>query len=441
VDVRALRGSGAAGARPRFEVGRLGVLALFCLLIAVGLGRAVQVASKEPTDVQIFYEAARLAVDGGDPYAASDERFPYIYPSLLLWIFEPFSRLEYLDGVLAWAIVCAAAWVGMVFLGLRICWPEDRTVPAWAYVAVAVLPYRWVLGFLTHGQVDMVTCFLLVVSCALALRRRDVAAGFALALAVVIKLLPAVFFGYYALRGRWRVVASGVAFGALLFVAPVARFGPARFVEMLDQWRRGPLLSEIQDPGSDAQESNQGLAATIYRYGLPKPFEHSYDDAPAWFALSTSTVTRIYALAALAVLCMWGATLVGTRHDTRLDALCFAMTFVVLHLVCRRSWQYHYVSMTFVYAAVLGALAHAWSAALRGPLTASLVAVAVLQNFYAPVFLGKATSGLVSSYGPTTLSFLVLIAAFALVARRVTAPTTHARIAAHDPAGALACPA
>lgn len=406
-----------AGAFKRRHIAFLLFVALVSLL---HVQRAVQVASKQPTDVLIWYDASGLAASNGDPYAdVQGERYPYIYPPLFLCLFEPLTWLSYPKAVAAWSLISTAAWIGTVLLGFRMAWPE-RDVPTWALVFVILLPYRWVLNMILHGQVDLVVCLSLVVSCWLARRGRDVAAGFALALAVVIKLLPVVFFGYYALRARWRVVVAGAGFFVLLFFAPAIRYGDARFQELLGQWRRGPLATEIGKPSSDAQESNQGLAATIYRYGLPEPLKPPEDQAPALVRLSVRQVVAIYTVLAGLVVLVWAATLFLSRNDQRADLLAFALTFIVLHLVSRRSWGYHYVTMAFVYAVLLAAICRsAWPVALKTPLRFAVISTAVLQNFYSPAIVGKRLSAIISSYGPTTLSFVILVATIATVIFRL----------------------
>ncbi|MBI4863945.1 MAG: hypothetical protein HY815_27350, partial [Candidatus Riflebacteria bacterium] len=89
-----------------------------------------------------------------------------------------------------------------------------------------------------------------------------------------------------------------VASLAVLTFLPVLRHGWTGYFRLIGQWRSGPLLSEAADPGSDAQESNQGLAAAIYRYGLPAPLPPPEDQAPGWFELTKEQVVSIYVLLA-----------------------------------------------------------------------------------------------------------------------------------------------
>ena len=386
----------------------LGLIAMAFSLLH--MHRASLVADQQPTDLQTFYEASRLAAGGGNPYAPAPHRFTYIYPPFFLCVFEPLTSLSYPTCVRLWALISSIAWLATIVLSVRSCWPPDRPVPLWTYGLVALLPYRWILNHVLHGQIDLIICLMLTLSISASCNGRHVAAGFALAFAVVIKLLPVAFVGYYAIRCRWRTLGSFCIASVALFVSPALRFGPPRFVELLHQWKVGPLLSEIRNPSSDAQESNQGLAATIYRYGLPHPLPPPEEQAPALVKLSVSQVTRIYSVISILIIWLWGRVLHMSRGNPRTDALAFALTFAVLHLVGRRSWGYHYVTMSFVYAVLLATLAtYRHRPDLGTRVWLAIVGAGSLQNFYSPVFVGKHYSATISSYGPTTASFVLLI--------------------------------
>ncbi|MBI4863946.1 MAG: hypothetical protein HY815_27355 [Candidatus Riflebacteria bacterium] len=97
------------------------------------------------------------------------------------------------------------------------------------------------------------------------------------------------------------------------------------------------------------------------------------------------------------------------------DLLAFALTAVTTHLLVKRSWGYHYVTMTFVYATLIGAVGgRRFDRGATRWIVGGVAMAALMQNFYSPMIVGKQMSGTISSYGPTTLSFVVLAATLVL---------------------------
>jgi len=94
-----------------------------------------------------------------------------------------------------------------------------------------------VLGDFQHANTNVFAMGFLVGHMWLSGRGRDVLAGAALALAVCVKVTPALFLPYWLYQRNWKLL-GGAAAGLVLLVAamPAALLGPARAAAVTTQW-------------------------------------------------------------------------------------------------------------------------------------------------------------------------------------------------------------
>jgi hypothetical protein len=146
--------------------------------------------------------------------------------SVLLGI--PFAWMEYHHAFLAWnvlslGLVVASAWLVIRQLGVRV------TLAGLMIFYVLVLLFSPFRQQVSQGQLNAVLLALITGAWAAERSARPGLAGVLLGLATAIKLIPAFLLLYYAVRGRWRVVWSGVACLAFVTALTVLVLGPEAF--------------------------------------------------------------------------------------------------------------------------------------------------------------------------------------------------------------------
>lgn len=196
-------------------------------------------------DLHLLQAAARA-------HGAALPTVVYTYPPLLAILLLPLTPFPYHVALGLWTtanfgvwLLCAmlfTSWLQRTFVfGAE---PTDqdsvatstgalvhhwrRHGPRLFTLAIAVyltLSYQPIQQTLVLGQVSLFILFLLVLVLWLVEHDRLYLAGGVLALAVWIKLLPAVLIAYYLLRGRWRVVAGALAGVVLLALAQIPIIG------------------------------------------------------------------------------------------------------------------------------------------------------------------------------------------------------------------------
>ena len=141
--------------------------------------------------------------------------FGYTYPPLYAVAMRPLARLSYPAAKLLFWLLNQAMLAGAVVLlwrGLAL----GRFRSALPLVGLVVFAYAPLAETVRLGQANIIIFALVAAAFVLAEKRRDVAAGACLAVAVCVQLIPLTLVAYYAWRRRWRLAVSSVVCGAVL---------------------------------------------------------------------------------------------------------------------------------------------------------------------------------------------------------------------------------
>ncbi len=296
-------------------------LVLGLVLVAVTIRRAGWGSS----EFDGFQEISLKCVLGSaDPYA--DLGHIRAYPPLFGILFLPFAAFGATPIGMAvggglFGLLCLVLYTASVQLWARVTTRSES--PPFRFVVllwVAISPLF--IGTMFRCETDVFVLFPLVLGgyWLLGPRRRQVAAGAALAFAASLKVIPIVYGGFLlCCRKWWRAAAGMVAGGLFLCVlVPVAVWGPPRTTALYRSWiehvvapyHSGGATSFIS---SSYRSANQSMTAVVFRYLTPANagkgmFDHH------WFkvnfvAISNIAAARIAALlriaAGLGMLALW----------------------------------------------------------------------------------------------------------------------------------------
>lgn len=168
-------------------------------------------------DFLIFYQAAEQVAAGESPYTVS----PYVTPPLPAQLFVAFTRLP-VEQATQWFIAATPLLLLIaVYLTARWCYALTRsqftTTAATALVMAAGFPF---LFLFERGNIDALVALALFASIAMQ-RRHALIAGLLLAIAISLKLYPALLLLPLLFLRQWRTLAAfAVAQIALILSAP-----------------------------------------------------------------------------------------------------------------------------------------------------------------------------------------------------------------------------
>jgi len=207
------------------------LLAVLAALAWIGLRWGASHALTDSADLILRQREVARFVRGLDPYALPDMTYPPTAPPVFAPLIAPFGKAAL---KVAWLGLNLAALVATCATILRV-W--GREWPAWLQVAfcLAVAASKPVRGGMGLGQFHLLPTAMVLLSVALAERRREFASGILMGLALTKPTMALPFLGVLLARGRWRALAIALGFQAALMVGVSAwlRVGP---VALLREW-------------------------------------------------------------------------------------------------------------------------------------------------------------------------------------------------------------
>lgn len=220
--------------------GRCVFRALVAALAVIGVAALSYVAARRSVDFPVYHYAVRKMLSGTGPMYGpqSGIGWPqvYRYPPLFLLLFIPFALLPLRLAAIIWAalkFVALGLLARALFQRLRIYGQGLQLLsllPALPYLAVEF----------HYGNVQFFV-FALVGAALLCVEERSFLAASALALAISIKVWPLFFVPYLVARKRTVVAALSVALAVLLTLLPAAYFGWQTNGSLLHQWAQQEL--------------------------------------------------------------------------------------------------------------------------------------------------------------------------------------------------------
>jgi len=235
------------------------------------------VLSSNLVDFPVYYSAGRSLLSGRTDLYAPDfalgRVMDYRYPPFFLFAVLPLCLIPYPIAAYVWYLFCAAAVagcaviVGRVFDGLR----ASKTMSVLLALAVA----QYFVMALHYGNAHVIAVFLLFGSLYFFLQRKDLPAAALIALAITIKLTPALLLPYFALKKRWTLLVATSLFVIAINMVPSIYFGFRENNHLLRAWY-GHVI-ESQTFHEDNGPINLSLKGELRRYLSPVDYSQRVD--------------------------------------------------------------------------------------------------------------------------------------------------------------------
>lgn len=235
-------------------------------LVVISIAALSYLAALRPVDFPVYHYAARKMLSHSGPMYGpqSGIGWPqvYRYPPLFLFLFIPFAMLPLRLAAIVWAALKFAA-LGLLARALF----SRLRIHGYGFQFLSLLPALPYLAVEFHYGNVQFFIFALVAAAFLLLERRPFLAAFALALAISVKVWPLFFVPYLVARKRTAVAVSAVALTVLLTLLPAAYFGWQTNVSLLHQWAQQELgvASTAGEPGLVGFPS-QSLHSVLMRF-------------------------------------------------------------------------------------------------------------------------------------------------------------------------------
>lgn len=334
---------------------------------------------------------------------------------------------------------------------------DGRRIPDWLVGLALLWSIQPIILDIQHGNTNIFVLGLIVLHLWLYRRGRDVSAGAALAMAICLKMTPAIFLLYWLYQRNWRLLAGATATLTLAMTAlPLAACvaisggdlagGVAHWQLLTGTWLRELIFPGLFRNASYPIHINQSLSGVLERYFLAgpdgnifyNPDDNLYSDQTrfGWITLHVmDPVTLKWIIRAIQVAIVGAlAWAIGWRKLPRDDNrrwLHAGLVVLAMLVLNQRTWDHHAAVLLLPATAI-------WYAIARGGLPDRTRRIALGLVLAAGVLLwtigsdpfvvaarlagqakdvGKEWADWYKAYGPTFWHFVLMLLAGLVLAR------------------------
>ena len=323
-------------------------------LVALASIAARLPARANQNDFSHYYTSALLLREGINPYRADlriraselglnvGDNVRATYPPTFLLCFEPLTLLNPRPAYWTWIAinVVAMAIALAMLLGPR-SHLDVTTALSLAGFAILFPAFADNFGF---AQSQAIVLLLLVLAMRSLQNGMDRAAGAALAIAVLLRIFPAITFGYLVMRRRWRALGFAIACIAIGSAITIAIVGLRTTLDFRE------AIAFVTGSGWLIRPANVALHAFIarlfiYSAGLPLPETLNL----------ARRVIEVACELALLGLTMLMSTSPPDSPDS--DSRVFSLWVVTTILLAPTAWLHYLVLLFIPYAQIISATA------------------------------------------------------------------------------------
>lgn len=320
------------------------------LLVLLILASGIHFARRSGTDPQtysndfnVYYFAARELIEGRDPYQNSLGAWtPYLYPPLFAEALTALALLPLPVAAYLWFLISAASVLVAVWMLVRLAHSgnqesvlkNDESRSSYKKLAIAAISLgvlaRFILDNFDMGQVNNVVMALSVAHIYLLSKNKKLASRVALAVAVSIKLTPALLIAYSLAKKEWRFATECAVMSAILIALSFAPFG-SRAPDTFNRFANRTIQNE---QGFDlAYSGNQSLRGFLSR------MSETNEEEPSQFARRpTDTLALLLSL----ILLVAAIVAAAIARNTLAAA---APIFCCVVFLSPLAWKAHFVML------------------------------------------------------------------------------------------------
>lgn len=358
------------------------------------------------SDFTVFWQAGINFSNGSSLYKQIGGAERYIYPPFAAMLFQVFGLFTLHNAARLFCFVNFLLWLGIFYSTKQIF--ELFKIPTrniqLGLLVGFILSFRYFWYHLHFIQLNNLILFMSLVAAKAIIEKKNRYAVFLLVCAVFIKVIPVLLLIWALVKSPRKTVLYAFIFALICFLLPMLFRGFSAgindlkeyYLSFLVPFERGRVEPEVQ---------NYGLVAALYKmFSVTSggtQYGYSVIQLPS-VLLKGITLTMIamlvFTYAALLICSQY------IRRQTSLAEISFILLFT--HLVSPITWEYHLVSLGFVFAVITVRFLNTYSK--NRVIYYVLFAVIVLNDLVGISTLGQSLFYKCSGYGLLTFMLLSL---------------------------------
>ena len=320
----------------------------------------------------IYVKRADTHEEKQDPEDQPGQQRVWLHPNMpfTVVLLTPFAYLPPQVMAACWSLLKLAALIATILMLADLARHGQRRIPDWVLALGLVWSLAMIIDDMLHGNTNVLVLAAIVFHLWAYRRGRDYWSGVILALAICLKMTPAIFLLYWGYQRNWKLLA-GVTVGLVIMavVIPAVALGPAHYADLTGTWLENLIIPGLVKGEWYPIHINQSISGVFGRYFLPEnhpggnifwnPDDNPYETQEkfAWITLagmSPFAVKLLVRTAQLAVLALAGWA-IGWRKLPRNDGrrlLHYGLVVTAMLLLNQRTWGHHAVVMLIATVAI-----------------------------------------------------------------------------------------
>lgn len=190
---------------------------------------------KDMSDFGVCYQGGQRILKGETLYRASDGHLQYKYSPASAVFFSLFALLPYEAAKFIWYFLELTLLFFSLVLSYNVL-PSKHKKKGFIVILTFLVMAKFLGREIELGQVNIFIFFLLIMMVKATVEKNDIKSGLFWGLSLLFKPYALVFFPYFVLKKRFRLIASGLGTILLGFIVPVIFYGFSGSLVVLKEW-------------------------------------------------------------------------------------------------------------------------------------------------------------------------------------------------------------
>jgi len=323
-------------------------LALFIFMLVYSIINSNHIGMD--SDFNVFWTAGQNFSSGADLYSRIGGAERYIYPPFAAMLFQLFALFPLKVAASIYTFINFLLFIfsiGLTREVLRyfITDSRKRTI-ALVFGALCSFRFFWYhTQFVQMNELMLVLCLMAILA---SFKGKEWLTAVLIIFAVFIKILPVFLIPWLVLRGNYKLIFKLAVCTIVCLALPLLWRGWHAGLTDLHNYY-ATFLEPFQNGRVEPEFHNQSLAAGIYKICLPNSTDPGY--SYQLLSLNVAEAAMVYKIFFLLLSGLLGGFLLWERFSLKRNTLRgLALVFICMHLLSGITWEYHLVSLLFVYA-------------------------------------------------------------------------------------------
>jgi len=323
----------------------IGVIFVLMIFISLKMGFNVSIEG----DFAAFWYAGKNFFVHNDLYSQIGGAKRYIYPPFAAMLFQllavfPMHVAASILSFINWLLLLLSIYLIRSIFEFYI---SDKKLLRNSLLFAALLSFRFFWYHTLFVQMNETIFVLCLIGVLFMLKNKETPAVICFVIATFIKVIPIFFLIWLLFRGNYKTYLKALLVTALCVLIPLIWRGFDMGIQDIKNYYI-TFLEPFQQGRVEAEFHNHSLSSGIYKLSLPMQNEPGFDFNI--LHLTEYQAKKIYFYSLITIFLLFISCLSYLRYKNKpITFLEISIIFLTTHLLSGITWEYHLVSLLFVY--------------------------------------------------------------------------------------------